>query len=39
LYPYFRFLGAHWAEDREEFSKQFGNITKVRDTDTESVKE
>ncbi|KAK3902374.1 81e4ad1c-ff53-4b31-96ff-86feb7e2e2d8 [Staphylotrichum tortipilum] len=28
LYPYFRFLGAHWAEDREEFSKQFGDLDK-----------
>ena len=30
FYPYFRFLGAHYAEDADEFSKQFGNITKVR---------
>ena len=29
FYPYFRFLGAHWAEDHEEFSKQFGNLKKV----------
>ncbi len=30
FYPYFRFLGAHWAEDRDEFSKQFGNLEKVQ---------
>ncbi|KAK4235222.1 hypothetical protein C8A03DRAFT_18001 [Achaetomium macrosporum] len=24
LYPYFRFLGAHWAASRDEFAKQFG---------------
>ncbi|KAK4099193.1 hypothetical protein N658DRAFT_487787 [Parathielavia hyrcaniae] len=28
FYPYFRFLGAHWAEDRNKFAKQFGNIKK-----------
>lgn len=29
LYPYFRFLGVHWAEDYNEFCKKFGDIEKV----------
>jgi len=30
LYPYFRFLGAEWTEEHEEFVKKFGRLTKVR---------
>ncbi|KAM7207765.1 81e4ad1c-ff53-4b31-96ff-86feb7e2e2d8 [Naviculisporaceae sp. PSN 640] len=28
LFAYFRFLGAHWAADYQEFRKQFGDISK-----------
>jgi hypothetical protein len=30
LYPYMRFIGAHWAGDFEDFKRKFGDIEDAR---------